>query len=310
VVKALKSLSALPATQERRGSVYGTLAATVIALVLLLAVVPVPFRTQAEGVVWLPEQAIVRAGAPGFFRAFEAAPDTWVEPGQVLARSVDPALDAQVRLLQARVDELEASYAAEFVNDRARAEIVRDQLEHERAALHRAVERTQGLRVAATSAGRFTVQQAADMPGRHLKQGEVIGYVIGDAAPVIRVVLDQASVEAVATSTRAVEIRRSGALDEPLRGRILRQVPSGRDEVPSQALAAGGGGRIATDPSDPKGRRTLERVFELDVGFVAAPEGALPFGQLVHLRFDHPPEPLATQAWRSLRRLFLRHFDV
>ncbi len=253
LVKALRSLNALPATQERRANVYGTLAATVIALVLLLAVVPVPFRTQAEGVVWLPEQAIVRAGAPGFFRAFEAAPDTRVEPGQLLARSVDPALDAQVRLLQARVDELEASYAAEFVNDRARAEIVRDQLEHERAALQRAVERTQGLRVAATVAGRFTVQQAADMPGRHLKQGEVIGYVIGDAAPVIRVVLDQASVEAVATSTRAVEIRRSGALDEPLPGRVLRQVPSGRDEVPSQALAAAGGGGIAIDPSDPTG---------------------------------------------------------
>jgi putative peptide zinc metalloprotease protein len=133
LAKALKSLHGLPATQERRGAVYGTLALTVAAvLVLLLAVVPVPLRTQAEGVVWLPEQAIVRAGAPGFFRAFETAPETWVEPGTALARSVDPALDAQVRLLQARVDELEASYAAEFVTDRARAEIVRDQLAHER----------------------------------------------------------------------------------------------------------------------------------------------------------------------------------
>jgi hypothetical protein len=36
----------------------------------------------------------------------------------------------------------------------------------------------------------------------------------------------------------------------------------------------------------------------------------LPFGQRVHVRFDHPPEPLAVQAWRALRRLFLRHFDV
>jgi putative peptide zinc metalloprotease protein len=281
-----------------------------VAVALLLAAVPMPSRTQAEGVVWLPEQAIVRAGAPGFFRAFEAAPDTWVEPGTALARSVDPALDAQVRLLQARVDELEASYAAEFVNDRARAEIVQEQLEHERAALQRAVERAQGLLVAAASAGRFTVQQAADMPGRHLRQGEVIGFVIGDVVPTVRVVLDQASVEAVATSTREVELRLPGALDRPLAGHIVRQVPAGRDEVPSQALAATGGGRIAIDPRDPQGRRTLERVFELDVGFAAAPAGPLPFGQRVHVRFDHPPEPLATQAWRSIRRLFLRHFDV
>ena len=39
------------------------------------------------------------AGAPGFFRSFEAAPDSWVEPGRLLASSVDPALDAQVRQL-------------------------------------------------------------------------------------------------------------------------------------------------------------------------------------------------------------------
>jgi putative peptide zinc metalloprotease protein len=296
--------------QESRGRVYGTLAATVGGLLLVLAALPVPFRTQAEGVVWLPEQAIVRAGAPGFFRAFESAPDSWVEPGALLARSVDPALDAQVRLLQARVDELEASHAAEFVADRARAEIVRDQLEHERTALQRAVERAQGLQVSAASAGRFTVQQAADLPGRHLRQGEVIGFVIGEATPVVRVVLDQASVQAVASSTREVEIRLAGALDQPLRGQILRQVPAGSAEVPSQALTASGGGRIAVDPRDPEGRRTLERIFELDVGFATAPAGALPFGQRVHVRFDHPPEPLAAQAWRAVRRLFLRHFDV
>ena len=310
VAKALKSLSALPAAQERRTRVYGTLAATLGGVALLLVALPVPFRTQAEGVVWLPEQAIVRAGAPGFFRAFEAAPESWVEPGVVLARSVDPALDAQVRLLQARVEELEASYAAEFVADRARAEIVRDQLEHERAALQRAVDRAQGLRVAAASAGRFTVQQAADMPGRHLRQGEIIGFIVGDAPPVVRVVLDQASVEAVASSTREVEIRLAGALDQPLPGKILRQVPAGSAEVPSQALTASGGGRIAVDPQDPQGRRTLERIFELDVGFGTALDGPLPFGQRVHVRFDHPPEPLAAQLWRALRRLFLRHFDV
>ena len=310
VAKALKSLHGLPATQERRGRVYGTLAATVGGLLLVLAALPVPFRTQAEGVVWLPEQAIVRAGAPGFFRAFESPPDSWVEPGTLLTRSVDPALDAQMRLLQARVDELEASYAAEFVADRARADIVRDQLEHERTALQRAVERAQGLRVSAASAGRFTVQQSADMPGRHLRQGEVIGYLIGEVAPVVRVVLDQASVEVVASSTREVEIRLSGALDQPLRGMILRQVPAGVAEVPSQALTATGGGRIAVDPRDPEGRRTLERIFELDVGFVTAPAAPLPFGQRVYVRFDHPPEPLAAQAWRALRRLFLRHFNV
>jgi putative peptide zinc metalloprotease protein len=310
LVKSLKALNALPETQERRSRVYGMLGLVAGAIVLLVVAVPMPFRTQAEGVVWLPEQAIVRAGAGGFVRTLHTAPGTWVKPGALLASSTDPALDAQVRLLQARVDELEATYAVEFVSDRTRADIVRDQLDHERAQLARSEERAQGLQVSASIPGRFTVQQAADLPGRHLRQGEVIGYVIGADPPVLRVALDQASIELVALSTREVQIRMEGSLDVPHAGRILRQVPAGRGEVSNLALASGGGGRIATDPRDPQGRRTLERVFELDVGFESPPAGVLPFGQRVHVRFDHPPEPLAAQAWRGIRRLFLRQFDV
>jgi putative peptide zinc metalloprotease protein len=310
LVKSLKALNALPETQERRSRVYGMLGLVAGAIILLVVAVPMPFRTQAEGVVWLPEQAIVRAGAGGFVRTLHTAPGTWVKPGALLASSTDPALHAQVRLLQARVDELEATYALEFVADRTRADIVRDQLDHERAQLARSEERAQGLQVSASIPGRFTVQQAADLPGRHLRQGEVIGYVIGAEPPVLRVALDQASIELVALSTREVQIRLEGSLDVPHAGRILRQVPAGRGEVSNLALASGGGGRIATDPRDPQGRRTLERVFELDVGFESPPAGVLPFGQRVHVRFDHPPEPLAAQAWRGIRRLFLRQFDV
>ena len=310
LVKSLKSLDAVPAVRERRGLIYGRLGAALALLLVLLLAVPMPSRTRSEGVVWLPDHAIVRAGAPGFLRAFDTDPGALVQPGTWLAHSVDPALDARVRLLTARVDELQASYALEFVTDRAKAEIVREMLEHERTSLQRAVERAQELRVAAAGAGRFLVHQAADMPGRYYRQGEILGYVIGDETPTVRVVLDQASVEAVARATRGVELRLAGALDQPLQGRVLRQVPGGRDEVPSQALASSGGGRIAADPRDPHGKRTLERVFELDVAFDTPPGVPLPFGQRVHVRFDHPPEALAAQGWVALRRLFLRHFDV
>jgi len=308
--KALKALAAQPETRERSGRVYGIGIVSVLLLVGFVGWVPLPHRTVAQGVVWLPEQSIVRAGAPGFFRSFETPPGTVVEPGSLLTRSVDPALDAEARLLQARVDELEASYAAEFVADRARAEIVREQLQHAQAALHRAQQRAQGLVVAASTAGRFTVSQARDLPGRYFKQGSVIGYVLGDIAPVVRVVLNQATVESVTSSTRSVQIRRSSELGRILPGRIVRQVPAGRDEVPSAALTPSGGGNNAVDPRDPKGLRTLEPVFQLDVEVAALAGQELRYGERVHLRFDHGPEPLAAQLWPVLRRLFLRHFDV
>lgn len=308
--KAVKALQAQPEVRERRGRTLAIGGASALALLLLVAVLPLPNRTVAQGVVWLPEQSIVRAAAPGFFRGFEAEPGSLVVPGQVLARSIDPALDAELRLLQARVEELEASYAAEFVADRARAEIVREQLQLAQATWQRARQRAQGLLMVAAAPGRFTVPRAGDLPGRHLRQGDVLGYVLGDAAPVVRVVLDQGAVDAVGSATLQVQLRRVSEAGQVLQGRVLRQVPAGRDEVPSQALTPSGGGSIAVDPRDPRGLRTLERVFQLDVGVDAMAGQGLRYGERVQLRFTHEPAPLAAQLWPVLRRLFLRHFDV
>ena len=310
VVRVLRQLQTRPALRERRRKVFvfgGAFAA--LALVFVLAV-PVPSRVQAEGVVWLPEQSALHAGANGFFSRFEATPGSAVKAGQPLLASYDPTLDARLRSLEARVAELEANYQIEFVTDRARAEIAREQLETERGALRRDQLRARGLNLAAPNDGIFTVVQAADMPGRYFKQGEVLGYVLGAARPVVRVLVEQAVVDSIASGTRAIELRAAGQAERVVTGRIVRQVPAGGDESPSRALLSPGGGRIAADPRDPQGRRALERVFQIDV----EPDGLIGpaglYGQRVNLRFDLKREPLAQQWYGGLRRLFLAHFGV
>src|SRR3990167_2575223 len=90
---------------------------------------------------------------------------------------------------------------------------------------------------------------------------------------------------------RQVEVRRASELGQAWPGRVVRQVPAGRDEVPSQALTPTGGGNIATDPRHPKGLRTLDRVFQLDVEVDALAGRVLRYGERVHVRFTHPPAP-------------------
>jgi putative peptide zinc metalloprotease protein len=156
----------------------------------------------------------------------------------------------------------------------------------------------------------FTVAQPADMPGRHYRKGEVLGYVLGDVQPVVRVVVEQAVVGDVAASTQAVGLRLVDDIGQVRSGRIVRQVPAGGDETPSRALVSQGGGRIAADPRDPQGRKTLERIFQIDVAFNEPLVGTSAYGQRVFVRFDLRAEPLATQWYGSLRRLFLHHFSV
>lgn len=309
VVRGIRHLAGSPRLRKhRRRAIAVTVAATAALLVLLLAV-PMPYHSLAEGVVWLPEQAMVRAGASGFLGAFLAKPGTRVSKGEPLVRCYDPALDARLRLSKAKVAELEAEYAAEFVADRDKAEIVREKLDSERAALAVARERAADLIVRAQSNGVFVAPDATDMPGRYYVKGERLGYVIGKVRPLARVVVPQDAVDMVRLATDGIRVR---LVDRPgldLRGRIVRQVPAGEAYLPSRALATEGGGRIATDPRDTKGPKALQRMFQFDVALSGIPRLDL-FGERVYVRFDHKRVPLALQWYRSVRLLFLSHFSV
>lgn len=308
--RVLQQLNERPGLRERRRAAFAGGAGVAVLVTLLLVLVPVRFRTQAEGVLWLPEQASVRAGADGFVTRLEVEPGAAVQPGQLLVRSREPGLDAQIRLAEARVVELEASHLQEFVKDRAQAEIVARQLAHERDTLETVRERARGLLVGAPGAGAFIVPQPADMPGRYHRKGELLGYILGDATPLVRVVVEQAEVDSVVAQTRGVALRLADDMSRVLSGRILRETPAAADEVPSGALLSLGGGRIAADPRDPKGRRALVRIFVLDVELSEPLTRPPAYGQRVHVRFDHQPQPLARQWYHRVRRLFLAHFDV
>ncbi len=310
VVRLLQHLQSRQTLREGRVRFIGLGAAILAAVALVVALVPVPQRRQSEGVVWLPERSILRAGTPGFISRVVAQPGAAVKQGDPLIRRIDPSLDAQTRVLEARVAELEATFGVEVVADRARADIVREQLAAEQLALDRARDRAAELLVSAQTDGIFTVPSPADLPGRWHKKGEVLGYVLGADAPIVRVVVEQAEADLVGATTKRVALRLGDEVERVIPGHIVRQVPGGREEAPSQALTASAGGHIAVDPRDPEGRRTMERVFQIDVALDEPVGRAVAFGQRVHVRFELEPVPLGLQAWRSARRLFLHHFDV
>jgi len=161
----------------------------------------------------------------------------------------------------------------------------------------------------ADSDGVFMVDRWRDLAGRYFRKGETVGYVVTKTRPRVRVVVTQAEIDRVRLATDRVDLRFSPDLDDIVEGRIVRQVPAGESELPSLALATTGGGRIAIDPRDPQGAKTLERLFQFDIELDSKRNVTL-FGQRVHVRFDHPAAPLATQWYAAIRRLFLTRFNV
>jgi putative peptide zinc metalloprotease protein len=309
IVKAVRHLAGNPRLHKHRSRAVAVTAGIVLALAGFLLLVPVPYHSHAEGVLWLPEQAMVRADANGFLGDFLVQPGTRVAKGEALVQCYNPAANAQLRESEAKVAELQGEYVAMFATDRAKAQIARDKLDNERARLALARERAAELVGRANTDGIFIVPQMADMPGRYYRKGDLLGYVIGTAQPLVRVVIPQDAADKVRLATDRVWVRLVDQPESILEGKVLREVPAGGEYLPSPALAAEGGGEIATDPRDTKGPRSLQRMFQLDVALDGMSR-VDHFGQRAFVRFEHQTEPLSVQWYRSIRLLFLSSFNV
>jgi putative peptide zinc metalloprotease protein len=105
LAKALWLVLAGPRFQHNRTRAVSFTFGSLVVVAAALCLVPLPVHTTTEGVVWLPENAIVRAGTDGFVRALLAEPGSTVRPGDALVESEEPTLVAERHILQARVDE-------------------------------------------------------------------------------------------------------------------------------------------------------------------------------------------------------------
>lgn len=307
--RGLEFLLTSPRLARRRSRAVAVTAGAVAGLAGLLLAWPLPHATLAEGVVWVPEDAIVRPEAPGVARAAHAGDTDTVAHGEVIVSLADPLLPAEVAVLAAEVRALEARYDFVEFSDQTQANIVREQLASAREVLRRAEERYAALTVRAPLAGRLVYRDGVPPVGAWLERGSNVGYVLSDAPVRVKVAVDQDAIDTIRSRTEAVAVRLVHELERVIEARILRVVPAGSTELPSPALGTAGGGPIPVDPRDEGRTRTLEPVFELELALPPG-ERVEAVGSRVHVRFDHGYEPIAWRWYRDLRRLFMRQFEV
>lgn len=307
--KALWRVAAGPRLQRQRARAVAVTAAAVAAAAILLFAIPAPLHTTTEGVVWLPETANVRAGTDGFVRRLLAEPGRVVAVGEPLVESEDAALDASLAALRARLAELAARLAAERFNDRVQAELAATELRQAQAELAEETRRSERLVARSRAAGAFAVAKPQDLPGRFMREGQLIGYVLPPGSRTVRATVGQDDIDLVRSRLRAVSVKLAERLDETLSARIIREVPAGSDDLPSKALGGSGGGALPVDPRDPQGTKSLQRVFQVDIELPPEGESAA-FGSRAYVRFEHRWEPLGRQLWRRMRQLLLTRLQA
>ena len=309
VIKGVTFLLLSPQIQPQRlrAVLMSAILATTVAGVVFA--VPVPFWSRAEGVVWLPEQSQVRAGMDGTIDRIVAAPEQTVTPGEALFETHDALLQANVRVLRAKLGESLARYKAALNVDRVQAGILEAEIASVTAELEQAEAHVDGLVVRSPAEGTFIVPQSADLLGRFVQKGTLLGYVADPAKASIRVVVPQSDIVMVRHRTKRVEVKLASRLDETLSAVIEREVPAADYLLPSKALGSAGGGRIPVDPRDDRGVKAVNQVFQLDV-VLEVNQPLDYFGERVLVRFDHGSATLAEQWFRLGRQLFMGHFGV
>jgi putative peptide zinc metalloprotease protein len=309
VWKSIRFFVSSPTLARQRGRATRSAFVALAVLALLVGFFPAPLRTQVEGVVWLPEEAMIRAGTAGSVMKLLATPNSEVDAGDPLFELEDPFLPVRVKLLESRLEELQLTLAFYRDGDKVMARNTREQITEIRENLVQAQERLAELLVKAPASGVFVVPYDADMPGRFVRQGELIGYILDNDEFLVRAVIPQHAIALVREQTERVELRVAGSVSRIIDSAIERQVPGALDRLPNAALGSMGGGDIAVDPRAEDGLTTFQGVFQVDLSL--PPEAAdQPVGTRVYVKFEHGTEPLAAQVYRSMRRLLLRQFNV
>jgi putative peptide zinc metalloprotease protein len=309
IVKSLSFLFKNPVLGRHRARSVATSALVAAAVAIILFAVPAPSWTRAEGVVWVPEEAQVRAGTDGYIDRLLAVSESEVARGQPLVKAQDPFLTTGVAVLEAHLHELSVQYDEVIFSDRVKAAMLAEEMVAVEASLKRSRERESNLVWHSPGNGRFVLPNAADLPGRFVTKGQLVGYVVEPKAITVRAVLSQDDIAQVRRSTKSVEVMLASWGASPLPAKVRREVPGGSPDLPTAALGTTGGGAFAVDPRDAKGVRALTRVFQVELELPASVRSAY-LGSRVYIRFDHGYEPVGFQLYRSFRRLLLSQFDV
>lgn len=307
-IKWCRELLAGAASMKMAWRARTALGVCAVALIMLIAVIPLPWHTVAQGLVWMPEQARVRPEVDGFVSAILVGDGERIEAGTPILRLEDPTLLAEQSRLAQRTLELEADRFNAFVaRDLARVGNAEEELHRNSEALARIDEKIAQLQVRSRVAGVLAMPRQKDLLGGYVRRGDNLGFVLDGRETIVRAAIAEEDVALVRDRTDAVGVRVAGAYQREIAARLVRDMPAATHELPSAALGIPGGGVHAVDPNDRNGVTTSEPVVLIDLRLPAMSLERV--GARAWVRFEHRAEPLAGQLYWRARQLFLRHFN-
>lgn len=298
-----------PSIHKQRYRAISSLSGILSILFVILYWLPVPAYTRSEGIIWMPDEAQLRAEVDGFAGPLLLNLPISVKKDTVIIEIHDPLLKTEVDVLHSKLKELNTKFRAEWNNNNIKADNIKEEMIMVAKELKYARKKQQSMQIISKKPGKLLIPEPEDLTGRFVRKGEIIGYVIDHLQPSVQVAITQSDIGQLTKQIKSVQIRLVNHPNQIIPATITRWTPEATNKLPSAALSTLNGGKITIDPAAQDKLTTLEKVFYINLQFT--PHMQIPeIGQRVYVRFDHGTEPIAHQWYRSIRQVFLRQFNV
>jgi len=299
------------ATQGNRRRAVTVVAGIGLVLFLLLAVVPFPDATRAQGIVKANHASNVYAQTAGQLDQLLVRHGERVLAGQVLARFSNLDLSADIRLTESAQLETQAQIRQalhQASQDLSALQEKADALELRRLNLQ---EQQQQLQVRASQDGEWVAPDLHEQLGTWMQRGQALGEVVDASSFRFVAVMPQEQADIMFQNNfRQAELRLTGQADATLALPQVSIIPFQSDKLPSTALGWLGGGDIAVNTQEPSGTKAVESFFLLQSDIPTEQRRGLTVlhGLSGTLRLQTPAQPLASQAYRALKQLVQKRY--
>ncbi len=278
-----------PTARWRSASIITTLLVSLLSLVFL---VPLPQTTIADGVVWLPEHAIVRVANDCEITEVLSIPGTTVFPDTPLLQCSDAELDNRLITIGTTVQELSAERAGLAIENPPYYKLLSQKIDTAMAELQQTEQLIEKQRLKSQTGGRFLIQGQQQLLGKYFAQGSIVGYVVPEKERTIRVALHQQEIKLVDRLVQPIEVfmLQHVGTSQGFNSHVVQQTPKPSRNVVSPALTTLGGGRLAATRND-QGILLDRPAFDVELNWPeSAPETAV--GGRVKVKFVHQATPL------------------
>ncbi len=307
--KTIKAMSMDSEIRKHKTRLTTVVSIFLLAILIMLFWLPLPKKTVAEAVTWVPGEYRIVSGAAGMITRLTVTDGQLVQAGDLLLVMEDDELNSRVQVIQSRLDELAARRRiAQSDNELTASDIIEKEIERIEQQHQRLVDQQQSLKLYSPGNGIFHFSIPDNLVGRFVGRGEEIGYLLPPGQYLARVLVDQSDIDAVRNDVQQVSVRFAESIDSEFKADILREIPGAHHQLPSLALSVEGGGRFALDPSSQDQARAFDAFFQYELSLESVPAWRL--GERLYVRFEHTPEPIGYRWIREMRRVLLERLDL